>query len=83
MPTALTADTLLKYLTDELGIDEEIDETSKLFSTSLIDSFQMMMLVEHVEKTCGFRVPPDDITLENLDSVERILHYVDERGAAK
>jgi acyl carrier protein len=76
----LTSQDILSYLSDKLGIDDRIDIHTPLFSSSMIDSFQMMSLVEYIEKRCGFRVAPDDVTLENLDTVERMLAYASGRS---
>ncbi len=78
---ALTRETLLGFIAGDLDVEDEIADESLIFSTSIIDSFQMMTLIEFIEKQCGFRVPPTDVTLENLDSVTRILAYVARRQA--
>jgi hypothetical protein len=40
----------------------------------------MMQLLEHIETQAGLAVPPEDVTLENLDSIERILAYLKRRS---
>jgi acyl carrier protein len=79
MTAKLNAEMILKYLADDLAVDDALDAKTKLFSSSILDSFQMMSLVEFVEKRCGFKVGPDDVTLENFDTIERILRYSAER----
>jgi D-alanine--poly(phosphoribitol) ligase subunit 2 len=78
---ALTQEMLFKFLAGDLDVEDEVKDDTLLFSTSLIDSFQMMSLIEYIEKNSGIRVPPTDVTLENLDSVSRILAYVARRTA--
>jgi acyl carrier protein len=77
----LTREALLGFIAGDLDVEDEIAEETLLFSTSVIDSFQMMSLIEYIEKQCSFRVPPTDVTLENLDSIARILAYVARRQA--
>jgi acyl carrier protein len=75
----LTAKDIVRYMSDDLAIEDPIDAQTPLFSSSMLDSFQMMSVVEFIEKRCGFRVGADDITLENFDTVERMLAYASGR----
>lgn len=77
---AISSESLKTFLADDLGVDDPVEDATLLFSTSVIDSFQMMSLIEFIEKSCGFRIPPDDVTFENLDSIQRILAYAARRG---
>jgi acyl carrier protein len=75
---ALTEQTLLAYLNKDLGIDTaDISRTSPLFSSSLIDSFSLVSLITFVEEQTGIKVKPMDVNLENFDTIENILHYMD------
>ena len=78
---ALTREMLIGFIAGDLDVEEAVSDETLLFSTSLIDSFQMMSLIEYIEKQSGFRVPPTDVTLENLDSISRILAYASRRNA--
>jgi acyl carrier protein len=77
----LTAEMLRGFIAGDLDVEDEITDATLLFSASVIDSFQMMSLMEFIEKQCGIKVPPGDVTLENLDSIERILAYATRRAA--
>ena len=73
---ALTKDELLRYLEESASVDPtQIDETTELFSTGLVDSFAMVDLLVFLEKQTGARLGPEDISLENFDSVQRILAF--------
>jgi acyl carrier protein len=76
----LSAQSLKTCLIDELGVDDPFEDETLLFSTSIIDSFQMMSLLAYVEKECGIKIPSDDVTFENFDSVQRIVDYLGRRG---
>ena len=78
----LTAENLMSYLRDELGVDtSDVEPATPLFSSGVIDSFALVQLITYIEDRCGFRVSADSVTLDNLDSIERILAYV-ERAAS-
>ena len=76
----LTHDALLGYLGEKLGLDSSrIEPELSLISSGLIDSFSMVELVLFIEKTCGIKVKPSEVNLDNLDSVERILAFTQSR----
>lgn len=78
----MTKAELLDYLAAELHVDTEgLDDESLLFSTGIVDSFALVTLIGHLEETGGFRMSPADVTLENLDSVGRILAFVERQTA--
>ena len=52
-----------------------LDETTGLFSGGLIDSLSVMDLVGFVERETGRAIPLADITLDNFDSIARIVVY--------
>jgi acyl carrier protein len=77
---AITTDVLMRFLEEELAVDaEEIEPDTLLFSTGVVDSFSLVSLITFVENEGGFRVSPGDVTLENFDSVERIVAFANNR----
>ena len=77
----MTADRLLMFLRDELYVDVgDIVASTPLFSSARIDSFAMVDLIAFLEQEADFRMDPADITLDNLDSVDRIVGFVNARG---
>jgi acyl carrier protein len=73
----LTGDDILDALRTELGLDtKNIVGSTPLFSSGIINSFSLVTLLLYLETRGGFRIPPMDITLENFDSIDRILAYV-------
>jgi acyl carrier protein len=75
----MTLDTqaLKQFLENNLGVDTaEIDRDTPLFSAGIIDSAGMVDLIVFVESTADVKFTPDDITLDNLDSLGRILDFV-------
>lgn len=72
----LTAADLTGFMQEELGIDtSDVDPSSLLFTTGIVDSFSLVLLVTFIERKCGFTVQPDDVTLDNLDSIQRIVDF--------
>lgn len=70
----------MQYLTSRMGLNMQgIDDATLLFSTNLLDSFSIVDLIMFIEKQAGIRLDAWDVTLENLDSIERILRYVETR----
>lgn len=77
----LTRDTLLQYLGEHARVDlGEVDDDTELFSSGLVDSFAMVDLLVFLEKHTGASMGPEDISLDNLDSVERILRFAASRA---
>jgi acyl carrier protein len=78
---ALTQDTLVQYVVEKLNLDStKVAPETALLTSGLIDSFSLVELVLFIEKSCGFKLRPSDINLDNLDSIERILTFVKARS---
>ena len=74
---SLTAQTLIAFLKEQLNIEDVIGAETELFSTGLLDSVAMLNLITHVEEQSRIEVRPGDVTLDNFDTVARIVTYVD------
>ncbi|UXU74674.1 MULTISPECIES: acyl carrier protein [unclassified Paracoccus (in: a-proteobacteria)] len=77
---SLNPENLIAYIRRELNIDMPIDGDSELFSSGMLDSVAMVGLISFVEEHAGIRVQPGDVTLDNFDTVNAILAYVDSLG---
>jgi acyl carrier protein len=72
----LTADGLLAFLEDDLGVDvQDVDEDTPLFSSQLVDSFALVTLMMFLERETGIRIAPADVNLDNMDTIGRMLAY--------
>lgn len=78
----MNSESLKHYLVERMGLDTAMlaDETP-LFSSNLLDSFSMVDLIMFIEKESGVRLNPTDVSLDNLDSIGRILQFVGARRA--
>ena len=71
----------MQYLEEHARVElGEIDDDTELFSSGLVDSFAMVDLLVFLEKHTGANLGPEDISLENLDSVGRILAFAASRA---
>lgn len=68
---------LREILEDDLGCDlEDVEADTLLFSAGIVDSFALVTLIMQVEEKAGIKVNPGDVTLENFDSLGRIIAFV-------
>lgn len=58
-----------------------IDDSDDLLGSGLVDSVGMTSLVLFIEDTLAIEVPPEDVTIENFLSIDRIDAYLSRRGA--
>jgi len=78
----VTEQDLLSYLRDEIGVETDgLDRTTPLVTSGIIDSFSLVEFVAFIEDKAGIQFGASDATIENLDSIERILSLV-ERAAS-
>ncbi len=78
---SLTDETLRQWLVTEAGLSPDgLSTDALLFSEGRLDSLILLDLISFVEDRCGRRVAWQEVTLENFDSIARILAFV-ERNA--
>lgn len=79
--TTLTRIELMNWLMEQFDLDAaELGDGSRLLSGGLLNSFSMIELVSRIERATGVKFRPTDFTLENLDSVDRILSFVERKS---
>lgn len=75
---------LRRALVGQFGVDDAaLTDDTALFSEGLLDSLTVMELVSFVEAEAGVRIPPEDIVLENFDTMACITRYVDGLAASR
>lgn len=73
---SLTFESLIGYLNDQLGLDTSgIGPDSSLFQSAFIDSFSLIDLIMFVEGQIGVKIEPEEVQIENFDSISRILAF--------
>ncbi len=74
---------LINYITDEYVEDDtEITDSTPLISGGIIDSFSIVSLKGWLEKKNGITIPDEMGTVENFETVDKILHLVESRKQA-
>jgi len=77
----INSDSLKTFLNDDLDVDSaSVSEDSPLFSSGIIDSFSLVSLMAFIEDKGNLRINPSEVTIDNLDSIERILKFVDSKA---
>lgn len=77
----MTKDELFAFICEDAGLDrDKVTEDTLLFSDGFIDSFTMTSLIAFIEDETGITIEQSAVTLENFDSVSRIMAFVDGQG---
>jgi len=72
----ITRELLFQHLADNFGLDvHEIEDTTELFSSGLLDSFSVADLLLFLEENGDFVVEPQEVVLDNIDSISKILAF--------
>ena len=73
---------LRQYIADELLEDDApLEDEENLLADGMVDSLGMIRLVAHIEETYGYRVPPQDFTIENFRTLATLDSYLTRVGA--
>lgn len=71
--------TIIKHIEQELtseDLDEGLDPTEDLLGSGILDSLGMMRLIAFIEEEFDYKVPPEDMVIENFMTVENITNYL-------
>jgi len=70
---------IIAYITDEFVIDEtDVDiATANLLEEEIIDSLGIFTLVSFIEDKFGVSIEPEEVNLDNFESVDAIAKLVD------
>lgn len=58
---------------------DELTEDDSLLDKGIIDSTGVLELVSFIEETYSFTVEDDELVPENLDSVNRLVDYINKK----
>jgi acyl carrier protein len=58
------------------GREEPIENCTSFIEEGIIDSVGVLELVAFIEETFGFRVEDEELVPENLDSLRKLVDYV-------
>lgn len=77
-------ESLRKFIVDNFSFGREdlrFADDESLFEKGLIDSTGVLELVAFLETTCKIHVEDDELIPDNLDSVDKIIRFVDKKAA--
>lgn len=77
---ALTEQKLMSFLSDTFNSASCLDVNTPLFSTGALDSVAMLDLIAFVEEAAGIEIKAGDVTLENFDTLARIIYFTQGRS---
>jgi acyl carrier protein len=81
---ALSREGLLGFMKKELGVNvAKINDESPLFSAGVIDSHMLLSLITYIEGETGLRISTGDLSLENFDTLGRMLAFAARKQAEK
>lgn len=69
-----------EFLQDDLAVDTtDLSDDCPLFSSGLVDSFALVSLMTYLEDEGDIRVSASEVTLDNMDSISRVLKYIESK----
>jgi len=72
--------TIKQYIVDKIvGEEIEIADDASLFSEGIIDSLGNVKLISFLEKQYNIRIEPGEITMENFDTINQIVAFVEQK----
>ena len=80
----MSIDDIRAYIRDRILMEPDLSlgEDDDLLLSNVLDSLRVMLLISHLEESSGITIPPEDVTLENFQSLRRIHRYLDQRRTA-
>jgi len=69
---------LLKYISDNFAATNTVavDAETSLFQDQVLDSLNLVELITFVETQFGVTVAPSEVSIDNLDTVNRIVGFI-------
>ena len=55
----------------------------KLIDDGIVDSIGIFKLIEFLEQELGVALKPEDVVLENFETIEAIMQFISERTASQ
>jgi acyl carrier protein len=78
----MLAEDLFDYVSERANVARAtLDADTPLFSDGLLDSMSVLEVTAFIEQRSGVHFAASDINLDNLDSVGRMLGFVNSKRA--
>jgi len=78
--TTNTAEELLAFIRDEIVVDADVDAGTDLLLSGAVDSLGVIRITHWIEERSGQMVDPGDVTLENFQTVDKMVAYLERRS---
>jgi acyl carrier protein len=84
-PTSDLAAELVELIADEIAVHdaEPVDAETDLLLTGLVDSLGVVQIVGWLEDRLDISIEPGDVTLDNFQTVSRMVTYVTTRHGVR
>ena len=74
---------LTSFIQDEIVIDDvAVDDETDLLLSGAVDSLGVIRITHWMEEETGVLVDPGDVTLENFQTVSKMIAYLEVRVGA-
>lgn len=67
------------FLAERGRATDALTDTTPLVTNGLLDSIDVLTLVLLIEEEFGFAISPLDVSLDQLDSIDRIRRFVERK----
>jgi acyl carrier protein len=76
---------LLELINGELSLDPsvEVDSTTDLLLTGLVDSLGVVAIVAWLEDLLGLEIDPMDVVLEHFQTVDLMVSFIERLQASR
>jgi acyl carrier protein len=74
----LTHEQIRQYIVDEMleDADIEITNSTSLFQERVLDSLNLLRLIDYLESSAKIKIASSEIALENIDSIDLIVTFI-------
>ncbi len=74
---------LISLINDDISLDPsvEVEGSTDLLLTGLVDSLGVVQIVEWLEERVGVEIDPGDVVLENFQTVDLMVAFMNRLAA--
>lgn len=73
------AERLRAFIDDEIALDGDVEGSTDLLLTGLVDSLGVVQIVDWIEQELATEIDPGDVVLEHFRSVDAMVAYLRSR----
>jgi len=61
------------------GDESALKDDTSFLDTGIVDSTGILELIMFLETACGIKVEPEEMVPENLDSINRVVRFINSK----